>query len=94
MKRFLMVLVLALALPCMIGAQAPTVSLGVLAEVNLTTVQQDAVSTLFETRATAIAAAQAQASAATAELETLLDAGAPDLARIGTLARRVRTAAT
>jgi len=91
MKRFLIVLVLSLAMVSVIFAQhADTVALGALSDVTLSVSQQDAVNILAQTRLLATARLQSQMAAAVNELDVLLDATSPDLSRIGTLSRQVR----
>ena len=91
MKRFLIVLVLSLAMVSVIFAQhADTVALGALSGVTLTVSQLDAVNMLAQTRLSATAGLQSQMAAAVNELDVLLDATSPDLSRIGTLSRQVR----
>jgi len=91
MKRFLIVLVLSLAMASVIFAQhADTVALGALSGVTLTVSQLDAVNMLAQTRLSATAGLQSQMAAAVNELDVLLDATSPDLSRIGTLSRQVR----
>jgi len=91
MKRFLIVLVLSLAMASAIFAQhADTVALGALSDVTLSVSQLDAVNRLAQTRLLATAGLQSQMAAAVNELDVLLDATSPDLSRIGTLSRQVR----
>jgi len=91
MKRFLIVLVLSLAMVSVIFAQhADTVALGALSDVTLTVSQLDAVDILAQTRLSATAGLQSQMAAAVNERDVLLDATSPDLSRIGTLSRQVR----
>jgi len=94
MNRLLKVLIVsALAVGIAVAQDAPPVYTSFLTGVTLTSVQAQSVATLAQTRDSAIASAQAQSDGALAELNILLDAADPDLARIGTLSRRVRTLA-
>jgi len=92
MKRLLMVLVVSLVLVPIAAAQLSPMALiaSPLAGLNLTGVQQQAVATLTQARNDAVTNLQVQMVSTVDELEVLLDAPSPDLARIGTLSRQVR----
>jgi len=95
MKRLLMVLVVSLVLVPIAAAQLSPMALiaSPLAGLNLTEVQQQAVATLTQARNDAVTNLQVQMASTVDELEVLLDAPSPDLARIGTLSRQVRSLA-
>jgi len=88
MKGLLATLILAVLLvPVM--AQIPGVAF-----LKLTEQQQASVKVLAGARDLTLAASQAEATTLNAELDILLDATSPDLARIGTVMRRLRMLAT
>ena len=89
MKGLLITLVLVLVLATSAVAQIPGVAF-----LKLTEPQQASVKVLAGARDLTLAASQAEATTLNAELDILLDATTPDLARIGTVMRRLRVLAT
>jgi len=95
MKRLLGIVILSfiLVLPAFAQLSPTALIASPLAGLNLTEVQQQAVGTLTQARNDAVTNLQVQMASTVDELEVLLDAPSPDLARIGTLSRQVRSLA-
>ena len=95
MKRLLGIVILSfiLVLPAFAQLSPTALIASPLAGLGLTGGQQQAVATLTQARNEAVAGLQVQMASTVDELEVLLDAPSPDLARIGTLSRQVRSLA-